>query len=91
VVVASPIKPIIAKNATARERLQRDLVAIPGTLPEIALRFCISHPAVSTVIPGMRTVRHVEANIAVSDAGPLEPGTLEVLRRHTWDKNFYGE
>jgi hypothetical protein len=39
----------------------------------------------------MRTVRHVESNIAASDAGPLDGGTLEILRRHAWDKNFYGE
>jgi aryl-alcohol dehydrogenase-like predicted oxidoreductase len=71
--------------------LQRDLGAVPGTLPEVALRFCISHPAVSTVIPGMRTVAHVESNIAVSDAGPLDAATLAVLRHHAWDKNFYGE
>ena len=71
--------------------LRRDLEGVPGTLPEIALRFCLSHEAVSTVIPGMRTVRHVEANLAVSDRGPLDEATLAVLRRHAWDKNFYGE
>jgi len=71
--------------------LRRDLAGTPGTLPEIALRFCLSHPAVSTVIPGMRTVRHVESNLAVSDAGPLDAPTLAILRRHAWDKNFYGE
>ena len=43
-----------------------------GTLPEIALRFCLSNPAVSTVIPGMRRVRSVESNCAVSDLGPLD-------------------
>ncbi|PWB70914.1 MAG: aldo/keto reductase [Holophagae bacterium] len=71
--------------------LERDFAGTPGTLPEIALRFCLSHPAVSTVIPGMRTVRHVESNLAVSDAGPLDAPTLAILRRHAWDKNFYGE
>jgi aryl-alcohol dehydrogenase-like predicted oxidoreductase len=69
--------------------LQEDLTGVPGTLPEIALRFCLSHPAVSTVIPGMRKVRNVESNCAVSDSGPLDPATIETLRRHTWAKNFY--
>jgi aryl-alcohol dehydrogenase-like predicted oxidoreductase len=78
----------VAERAAA---LQSDLAAVPGTLSEIALRFCLTNPAVSTVIPGMRTVRHVESNIAASDAGPLDGGTLEILRRHAWDKNFYGE
>ena len=35
-------------------RLQTDLKDVEGSLAEIALRFCISHPAVSSVIPGMR-------------------------------------
>lgn len=71
--------------------LRRDLAGVAGTLPEIALRFCLSHPAVSTVIPGMRTVRHVDANLAVSEQERLDEATLAILRRHAWDKNFYGE
>jgi aryl-alcohol dehydrogenase-like predicted oxidoreductase len=69
--------------------LQKDLPAANGTLPEIALRFTLSHPAVSTVIPGMRTVRNVERNAAVSEKGPLDAATLKILKRHAWSKNFY--
>ncbi|MBI4874617.1 MAG: aldo/keto reductase [Acidobacteria bacterium] len=71
------------------EPLKKDLAGVPGTLAEIALRFCLSHPAVSTVIPGMRKVRNVESSLGVSEAGPLPAPTLEVLRRHAWNKNFY--
>jgi aryl-alcohol dehydrogenase-like predicted oxidoreductase len=67
--------------------LQSDLGSAP--LPETALRFCLSHPAVSTVIPGMRRTRNVESNCRVSDAGPLEEATLQKLRKHAWNKNFY--
>jgi aryl-alcohol dehydrogenase-like predicted oxidoreductase len=56
------------------------------SLPEMALRFVISHPAVTTVIPGMRKVRHVEANMAASDAGPLPPDLIARLRPHRWDR-----
>ncbi|MCS7038624.1 MAG: aldo/keto reductase [Anaerolineae bacterium] len=56
------------------------------TMPEMALRFVISHPAVTTVIPGMRKVRHVEANMAASDAGPLPPELIVQLRPHRWDR-----
>jgi aryl-alcohol dehydrogenase-like predicted oxidoreductase len=53
-------------------------------MPELALRFILSHPTVGTIIPGMRRLSHVEANIAASDAGPL-PGELqEQLRAHRW-------
>jgi aryl-alcohol dehydrogenase-like predicted oxidoreductase len=71
------------------EALRQDLEGVPGTLAEIALRFCLTHPAVSTVIPGMRKVRNVESSLGVSKVGPLEDATLEVLRRHAWNKNFY--
>jgi aryl-alcohol dehydrogenase-like predicted oxidoreductase len=70
--------------------LKRDLDGLAGgSLPEIALRFTITHPAVSTVIPGMRRVRNAEANAQVSDKGPLDRKTLDVLRRHAWQRNFY--
>jgi aryl-alcohol dehydrogenase-like predicted oxidoreductase len=57
---------------------------------EPALRFCLTHPAVSTVIAGMRSVRNVEANAAVADAGPLDRETLERLHSHRWVSDFYG-
>ena len=69
--------------------LERDLGITRDSLAEIALRFTISPPAVSSTIPGMRTVRNVERNAAVSDKGPLDEATLKILRRHAWDRNFY--
>lgn len=59
------------------------------TLPELALKFCLHHPAVSTVIPGMRSVEHVDANLAVSDQVSLSEEILQELRSHRWDKDFY--
>ena len=67
--------------------LRRDLDG--AGVPETALRFCLSHPAVSSVIPGMRTRKHVESNAALSDQGPLPAETLARLKRHAWDRNFY--
>ncbi|HET9406762.1 MAG TPA: aldo/keto reductase [Candidatus Sulfotelmatobacter sp.] len=64
----------------------KPLVPRGMTLPEMAMRFIISHPAVSTVIPGMRKAEHVRQNIAVSDAGPLEAGLLAELKKHRWDR-----
>jgi aryl-alcohol dehydrogenase-like predicted oxidoreductase len=71
------------------EALKRDLKDIPGTVPEIALRFCLSHPAVTTVIPGMRRVSTVECNCRAASAGKLDARTLAILKRHAWDRNFY--
>ena len=50
------------------------------TLPELALRFILHHPAVSTVIPGMRRPTHVRANLAVSDGPRWTPTCCTELR-----------
>jgi aryl-alcohol dehydrogenase-like predicted oxidoreductase len=56
------------------------------TLSEMALRFILNNDAVSTIIPGMRKVAHVEENIACSDKGPLPAELWEKLRSHRWDR-----
>jgi aryl-alcohol dehydrogenase-like predicted oxidoreductase len=56
------------------------------SMPKMALRFILSNPDVSTIIPGMRKLRHVESNIACSDAGPLPESLLSELRKHRWDR-----
>jgi aryl-alcohol dehydrogenase-like predicted oxidoreductase len=71
------------------EALKRDLAGVPGTLPEAALRFCLSHPAVTSVIPGMRRVSTVESSCRAAVAGKLDQRVLEILKRHAWDRNFY--
>jgi len=60
-----------------------------ATLPELALRFILSHPAVSTVIPGMRKASHVAANTAVSDGRLLSAALRAELKKHAWARNFY--
>ncbi|MGE5725105.1 MAG: aldo/keto reductase [Acidobacteriota bacterium] len=71
------------------QRLTRDAAIPLDELPQFALRFCLSQPAVSTVIPGMRTPAHVASNAAASDAGPLSPAVLAKVRPHRWVRNFY--
>jgi len=56
------------------------------TMPEMALRFILNDSTVSTIIPGMRKRRHVDANIAASDAGPLPDELHAKLRAHRWDR-----
>lgn len=56
------------------------------SLAEMAMRFSISHPAVSTSIPGMRKLNHVRENIAISDGEPLPAELLKTMRSHRWDR-----
>src|SRR3989441_3906060 len=64
----------------------KPLVPAGMDLPELALRFILEHPAVSTTIPGMRKPRHVERNIAVSDGERLPSRLRDALRAHRWDR-----
>jgi aryl-alcohol dehydrogenase-like predicted oxidoreductase len=58
-------------------------------IAEIALRYILSHPAVSTVIPGMRSVRNVERNMRVADGKGLPEDQVRLLKNHRWVRNFY--
>jgi aryl-alcohol dehydrogenase-like predicted oxidoreductase len=71
-----------------RVRALQPVVPAGMDLPELALRFILHHPAVSTTIPGMRRLSHVERNLGVSDGKPLEPDALRELRRHRWDRTM---
>ena len=53
-------------------------------LAEVALRYVLSHPAVSTVIPGMRSVRNVERNAAIGDGKGLPDEQVQALKAHRW-------
>jgi aryl-alcohol dehydrogenase-like predicted oxidoreductase len=78
------------KEVAARvDALLADMGIERSALPQAALRFCLSHPAVSTVIPGMRSMRSVEENCATSGLGRLPDKLLAVLKHHAWNRNYY--
>ena len=64
----------------------KPLVPEGMTMPEMALRFILGEPAVSTIIAGMRKLNHVEMNLATSDAGPLNAALVVELEKHRWDR-----
>lgn len=66
---ADALKPLVSENST---------------LAEMALRFILSNEIVSTIIPGMRKINHVESNIAASDKGKLDEDLLNELKNHSW-------
>ncbi len=66
-----------------------DLGITTDELAEVALRYVLDQPAVSTVIAGMRTVRNVERNAATSDGRRLTAEQRDAVRRHRWERNFY--
>src|SRR3989454_2535263 len=69
---ADALKPIAESNGIS--------------LPDMALRFILGHPVVSTIIPGMRKLSHVDSNIATSDVGRLSDDLLAELSEYRWDR-----
>ncbi|MGD9904793.1 MAG: aldo/keto reductase [Vicinamibacterales bacterium] len=74
----------------ARVEALAPLVPSDGSLADLALRFILTCPDVTTVIPGMRKRRHVEANMAASGHGPLPPALHQALRAHRWHRAVAG-
>lgn len=75
----------LSASVERAERL-KELVPPDMTMAEMALRFILNEDRVSTVIPGMRKLAHVEANLATSESGPLEGNLHAKLREHRWDR-----
>ncbi|MGM0875346.1 MAG: aldo/keto reductase [Bacillota bacterium] len=71
------------------EKIKTDLTITTDQLAETALRFVLSHPAVSTVIPGMRSLRNVDRNCQVGDGKGLPQEMVQKLKAHRWVRNFY--
>ena len=74
------------RSSVLRAAPLKELVPQDNSMPEMALRFILDESAVSTIIPGMRKLRHVRANMAASDAGPLDATLMQQLYPHRWDR-----
>ncbi len=74
------------QETLSRVRRLEPLVPDGMDLPDLALRFVLEHPAVSTTIPGMRRLAHVERNLRSSGGDPLPYRLHEALRAHRWDR-----
>ena len=68
------------------QAIVRELAIGEESLAAVALRFCLSHPAVSTVIPGMRSSANVVRNVAAAAEPPLDEREFAILRRHDWPR-----
>ena len=76
-------------------RLQKMAGIAPGDSAEFgkwSLKFILSHPAVSTVIPGARNPRQAEKNSGeASDGLPLPKGQVEAVRKSSQEDSYLRE
>lgn len=73
-------------SSVDKAELLRKIVPDTMTMPELALRFILQNHTVSSIIPGMRSVKNVKANMTVSDGQLLDPSLMNKLREHRWDR-----
>jgi aryl-alcohol dehydrogenase-like predicted oxidoreductase len=59
------------------------------TLAEAAMRYVLSAPQLSTLIPGMQNRAQVDMNIAYSDGAVFPEALTQQLPPHTWIRNYY--
>ena len=78
--------PKTSSRQSNMQMLLKPLVPQGLTMSEMALRFILGEPTVSTIIPGMRKTDHVRKNIGTSDAGMLDPSLIKELEKHRWDR-----
>jgi len=74
------------ESSVEHANLLKSIIPHGMDMPEMALRFILNNPTVSTIIPGMRKVNHVESNLAASEMGPLGDDLHQKLRKHRWDR-----
>ena len=60
-----------------------------ATLAEAAMRYVMSAPQLSTLIPGMKNPQEVDMNIAYSDGGSFPTELKEQLPPHIWIRDYY--
>ena len=87
------------RNYFAGDRLERAVTRVDAiketmadwnlTLPQVALKFVLAHPAVCTVIPGIRSTEQAALNAAVPELPDLTVDQLTALREHAWPRGFW--
>ena len=81
----------LARAVAHADEIKKDLEGTGYTLPQAAIKWVLAHPAVTTVIPGIRSVAQAEANCGVSDLPAMPDALAQKLRRHNWRRGvWYG-
>ena len=79
----------LTRAVNRAEGVRKELDGSGYTMAQAALKFVLAHPAVSTVIPGIRNVAQAEANCGVSDLPDMSPELLKRLQKHNWRRAFW--
>lgn len=70
------------------EKIKEEIKDIGLTMAQVAIKFILSQPAISTVIPGIRNTWQAIENTAISDLPPLPKELIKKLQKHYWLNNL---
>ena len=79
----------LKRGVKRTEKIKEEFKDSGFSMPELALKFAMSHEAVSTVIPGIRNQNQAIQNTAVSDLPDLSSDVFLKLREHSWNRGFW--
>lgn len=79
----------LERGVKRTEKIREEFKESGYSMPELALKFAMSHEAVSTVIPGIRNRDQAIQNTAVSGLPDLGEDMLVRLREHAWNRGFW--
>lgn len=78
-----------AETLSRVEALRAACTPYYPTLAEAAMRYVLSAPETTTVIPGMRNPAEIDMNIAYADGAEFPSELLAQLPAHAWPRNYY--
>ena len=79
----------LERGVRRTEAIKKEFEGSGYSMPELALKFALTHEAVSTVIPGIRNRNQALMNTAVSDLPELSKEQMIRLREHLWNRGFW--
>ncbi|MFQ6023718.1 MAG: aldo/keto reductase [Acidiferrobacterales bacterium] len=79
----------LARTVDRVDKIKNEIATAELTMPQVALKFILSHSAVSIVIPGIRNAGQAEVNAGISDQPELPADVLTKLRKHAWRRSFW--
>ena len=77
----------VLQRTVRRVNRVKALIDADVSLAQIALRFCLSHSAITTVIPGVQNAQQVKCNLVVIEQGPLPQELLDRIAM-LWREDF---
>jgi len=79
----------LERGARRTEAIKKEFKDSGFTMPELALKFALTHEAVSTVIPGIRNKQQALMNTVISELPELSEDQMLRLHEHSWNRGFW--